>query len=415
LTKKESSQNPKIWAYAEAAANPALTFVVFALLSRGFNQDSYGHFIVMQSWAQILAIASMGLPISLQVEVASERDFEVKKRLLFTAARIIATVCVLVLLGASLLCILGQIGLAFESTILMACYAVALIVEQTLTGGLRGFQQHRTASQMDLASRLAIVCLVAIIFPSTEVFAIIYFILISALTSAAKIIALRKALKTDAEIFKKMPNTGEVTRLLKHSPGPLLQQAAGQCFSSADKILIGSALSTADIAPYSIMQQVSAAIHIFSAQFQTPMISEVASSERSKRRGILKRRVIQNILLSAAVMILILSTWRFLLPLVYGANNTEAITAKGMMTMCAAYFLVSMQTPIIYFLQGIGKTFAVGWIWLLVALGATILMYYGAKESSSVEEIIVYRLCYASALIPLVLVAVGSMRKENKK
>jgi O-antigen/teichoic acid export membrane protein len=389
---------------------PLSTFLVMAASARLMSHEEFGKFVFIQSVGYLLSILGGGVQITQQTLIPAQNTAGSRwlihrrcREIYLMQLMVVGCVC-LIALWAKKLSILNVDVLTPFLSVLMA---LLIMADQLFGGATRAFQLHTASSRIDLLSRLSQLGVVVVVQPFSALSLIILLVVVQGLVVLTKMQMLSQfsAYSTEAEgqSFVKMD-------VLRSSIGVTLHQAAGQIFSTADKILVGGMVSYGFLASYAMMQQACSAIQIVPSQLLYPMLSRIAGMPRLAALTELRRGLVIALWFSTGLMLALLLSQSFILPFVFGEANYLVMDSRALSAMAVLYVVMAVQAPLVYYLQGIGRSAFVGGVFFFAALGSVwLFMTYQGEDISQIEAVLL-RSVYALGVIPSAWVVFSSVR-----
>ena len=383
-----------LWSALDAAAAPASTLAILAVLVRTLSASDYGILVI--------ALAASGLSMAVNPAIAATTTKFVSELSGWrhsagrTAAGVI-TVSLIAVAAIDLVLFLGTavfneplsrwvFGAAVArdryvgQVLWLAMLSIGIQqIEAVLAAGLRGLERFQRQALIEILSRLAltgVVTYVAWRTRSLEAILLAQCAVYSA-SSLVRAVALRQLLP-EGRLFD-LSGRAEAGTVFRYGGWMWLTALAGVAYTSADRIFVGRSLGPAAAGQYNIYVQITQLIHFIPSSvfaFSLPAFSRLAAEGNSRGGEIV--RAYRSYLFTVSVATLgiaavIMVSWPFLIRIFAGPGSAGG-QSNAPALLALNFLLLACNVPSYYLLLALGHAKAVSMITTASMLVAFVLM-----------------------------------------
>lgn len=342
-----------LWSMLDSFSNPLFSLLLIPIFTHNLGLENYGLYVMVMAFVGFFGFTGLGMNTSITYCLAVNYETPNPKHI---AARL-GSALALTLFGTVLFSCVFLSALNIF-TLPLKVYFPQLIAQQQLiysalmlivitqldmvvSASLKGLQQFKISSKVEFVLRLfsfVIVAFVAIM--QKNVVAIVLTTLIMALFNLiTRYATLNKIVHfhfSDIKINKQRAN-----ELFHFGKWMTLQNIAGACFGSIDKLVIGSLLGNKVLGAYNVLLSITQLVHYIPANMLTFIMPKVAKNSESVSISLLKKIFTLTAIVSIFFAVLIIIFKKFIFLKFYLDSSYDAL----FYWLILSYVLLSLNVP----------------------------------------------------------------------
>jgi O-antigen/teichoic acid export membrane protein len=394
MARAPASAMRALWSALDAAAGPASTLAILAVLVRTLSASDYGILVI--------ALAASGLSMAVNPAIAATTTKFVSELSGWrhpagrTAAGVI-TVSLIAVAAIDLVLFLGTAvfneplsrwvfgaavaGDRYVGQVLwLAMLSIGIQqIEAVLAAGLRGLERFQRQALIEILSRLALTGVVTYVAWRTRSLEAILLAQCAVYSASllVRAVALRQLLP-EGRLFD-LSGRAEAGALFRYGGWMWLTALAGVAYTSADRIFVGRSLGPAAAGQYNIYVQITQLIHFVPSSvfaFSLPAFSRLAAQGNTRSGEIVRAYRTYLFAVSMATLgiaAVIMLSWPFLISIFAGPGSASGqLNAPALLAL--NFLLLACNVPSYYLLLALGHAKAVSTITTASMLAAFVLM-----------------------------------------
>lgn len=414
------------WSVIEYGSYPLILLIATPWFLHHLGADRYGFWMLLNAVVGIGSILNIGTGAATIKGVAAGNGSGSND----AATNAVRASLMFALLGGGAIALMVVIGFVMGSADLFprmddpasmktVGYAASFLiileqVDNVFSSALKGAERFDIAARIEVTSKLALVCVAALVvakWPTLDALCI-SLIATNAIRTSMKAIAVRHWI--GLKDFR--PSLSNASDILHFAKWGWAQGAGGVLFGVADRLIIAAQLGATSLSYYSIASQIAMQIHAVSAAALSvifPATTRNLAVDRSYPiRKVFKKSLVANILLTSALALAALAFCRFGLPIWLPSAQARPV-AELAPYLVLAYWILGLNVSTHFFLLSMGEIKPVA----LCNLAAGVLFILALPASAAwagLTGIAVARSFYGIVISINMFVLIGKLRKWER-